>query len=73
MDIETKIVAKVTDEQAQMIIEEYSKCKNAAEFQNLSPALKERFVRKFHSQGVSIRQIARLCGVNKGMVEKWLK
>lgn len=73
LDIEDKPIVKVTDEQAQKIIEKYSKCKNATEFQKLSDRLKEKYIIKFHSQGMSIRQIARLCGESKGIIEKRLK
>ena len=73
LDVEDKPLIKVTDEQAQRIIEKYSKCKNVAEFQKLSDNLKEKYIKKFHQNGISIRQIARLCGETKGMVEKWLK
>ena len=73
LDIEDRPKAKVTDEQAKKIIEKISKCKNVAEFQSLANVLKEKHIKKFHEKGISIRQIARLCGVSKGMVEKWLK
>ena len=73
MDIEDRITLKVTDEQAKRIIERYSKCKSVAEFQALSIKLKEKYILKFHQQGISIRQISRLCGETKGMVEKWLR
>lgn len=72
LDIEDKPKTKATDEQAKKIIEKISKCKNVAEFQRLANNLKEKYIKKFHEKGISIRQIARLCGVSKGMVEKWL-
>lgn len=73
LDIEDKPRVKVTDEQAKKIIEKISKSKNVAEFQSLENILKEKYINKFHKKGISIRQIARLCGVSKGMVEKWLR
>ena len=69
LDIDDKPLFKVTDEQAQKIIEKHSKCKNVAEFQKLSNNLKEKYIRKFHQNGISIRQIVRLRGETKGMVE----
>lgn len=72
LDIEDKTVIKVTDEQAKKIIEKHSHCKNLTEFQKLSETLKEKYITKFHSKGMSIRQIARLCGESKGVVEKQL-
>ncbi len=73
LDIEDKIAAKVTDEQAKRIIEKYSKCRSVAEFQALSSKLKKKYIKRFHLHGISIRQISRLCGETKGMVEKWVK
>ena len=73
LDIVDRPRIKATDEQAKRIIEKISKCKNIAEFQLLSNVLKEKYIKKFYEKGISIRQIARLCGVSKGMVEKWLK
>ena len=73
LDIEDKPSIKVTDEQAKKIIEKVSKCKDIIEFQNLANTLKEKYIKKFHMKGISIRQIARLCGVPKGMVEKCLR
>lgn len=73
LDIEEKPRIKVTDEEAKRIIEKISKCKTVADFQNISIAMREKHIKKFYEKGISIRQIARLCGVSKGMVEKCLK
>ena len=35
--------------------------------------LKEKYIKKFHANGVSIRQISRLCGETEGIVEKYLR
>lgn len=73
LEIEDKPIIRVTDEQAQKIIYKYSKCKSVADFQKMENTLKEKYIKKFHEKGVSIRQIARLCGVSKGIVEKYLR
>ena len=73
LDIEDKTLVKVTDELVQKIIEKYSRCKNVAEFQKLSNNFKKIYIKKFHQNGISIRQIVRMCGETKGIVEKWLK
>lgn len=72
LEIEDYLPKRVTDEQAKKVIYKYSKCKSVAEFQKLNNICKQRYVKKFHKNGVSIRQIARLCGETKGIVEKWL-
>ena len=63
----------VTDTQAQAIIKKISHCDSVTEFQNLEIRKKERFVKKIYDKGVSVRQLSRLTGTPKGMVEKFLK
>lgn len=63
----------VTDTQAQEIIAKVSHCNNLVEFQGLTEAKKERFIKRIYEKGVSVRQISRLTGTTKGMVEKYLK
>ena len=72
LEIDDKHIVRVTDEQAQKIIYKFSKCKTITEFQSLKPFSKEKYIKKFQENGISIRQIARLCGETKGMVEKYL-
>ena len=62
-----------TEEQAKKIIMKYSKCRSISEFEILPTDLKEKYIKKFHANGVSIRQISRLCGETKGLVEKYLR
>ena len=73
LEIESEPIVRVTDEQAQKIIYKYSKCKSIAEFQKISNTLKQKHIKKFYQNGLSIRQIARLCGETKGIVEKYLR
>ena len=73
LEIKKKPIIRVTDEQAQKIIFKYSRCKSVAEFQKLKSTLKEKHIKKIHENGVSIRQIVRLCGESKGIVEKCLR
>ena len=63
----------VTDAQAQVIIGKISHCKTVTEFQSLEENKKERFIKKIYEKGVSVRQLSRLTGTTKGMVEKYLK
>ena len=63
----------VTDTQAQGIIEKISRCKSITEFQALEESKKERYLKKIYANGVSVRQLSRLTGTSKGMVEKYLK
>ena len=50
MDIDSRAVIRVTDEQAQRIIYKISKCKNVTDFQNLSNEEKSKYIFcSFHS------------------------
>jgi len=71
LDIEDNPLIKVTDEQAQRIIEKYSKCKNVTEFQNLDITSRDKYLKKFKENGLSIRQISRLTGVSFNVVRKF--
>ena len=63
----------VTDTQAQVVIEKISHCKTITEFQELEEKKRERYIKKIYENGVSVRQLSRLTGISKGMVEKYLK
>lgn len=73
LEMEPKAAPRLTDQQAQQVIEKHAGCKNALEFQRMSSEAKGMAVRCIHGRGVSIRQIFRLCGETKGTIEKWLK
>lgn len=73
LDISDEQMIRLTDEQARRIIERYAKCKSVSEFQSLDRKLKTKHIKKIHAKGVSIRQVVRLCGETKSMVEKSLK
>ena len=61
---------RLTDEQAKRIILKVSRCKNASEFQELTIKIRDKKIRKLKTKGLSIRQISRLTGISKGIVEK---
>ena len=63
----------VTDTQGQVVIEKISHCKTITEFQELEEKKRERYIKKIYENGVSVRQLSRLTGISKGMVEKYLK
>lgn len=67
LDIDEKI--RLTDDEALQIIRKVSGCKNATEFQSLNIDKRNVFIRKLHDMGMSIRQISRLTGVAKKIVE----
>lgn len=73
MEIASPTRRAVTDTQAQIVIEKISHCKTIIEFQELEEKKKERYIKKIYDKGVSVRQLSRLTGISKGMVEKYLK
>ena len=60
----------VSDTEAKRIIAEISRCSNITEFQQIAQDDQKAFVRKFKESGMSIRQINRMTGVSKGIVER---
>lgn len=71
-DIE-KITKRTPDDVAKDIIKELSGCENATEFQNLSILTKNKFIKLFYANGLSIRQINRLTGISKKSIERAIK
>lgn len=61
---------RLTDADARIIIESVSKCKTVADFQALDIESRNKFIRELKGNGISIRQISRLTGVSKGIVER---
>jgi len=61
---------RLTDVEARNIISQISNCNNVSEFQKLSSPYQRQYIKKMRSNGVSIRQISRLTGVSKGVVER---
>jgi len=58
------------DMEAKAIIEEVSKCSSSSEFQQLDSSRQREFLKAFKEKGLSIRQISRLTGISKGIVER---
>ena len=61
---------RLSDADAKAIIQKISKCKNTAEFQSLEMRQRDKYIRSLKGKGLSIRQISRLAGISKGIVEK---
>ncbi len=73
LDTENQTRIRLTDEQAKRVIYNISKCKAVIDFQRLAESEKPICIAKFYENGLSIRQISRLTGTSKGLVEKWIK
>ncbi len=70
---ESKSVVRVTDEQAQAIINKISKTENINAFQLLPPEVQAKNILKCKKKGVSIRQLSRFTGISKGVIERICK
>ena len=61
---------RLTDADVKQLILKITKCENAAEFQQLDKTARNSCIHKLHEKGVSIRQISRLTGLSKKVVER---
>ena len=73
LEIETKDNIRITDEKAKKIILKKAKCDSVSEFQEIPKAKRDKLLRVLKEQGLSIRQISRLTGTPKGVVERAVK
>lgn len=60
---------RLTDVEAKALIIKISKCRTIAEFQLLDRNTRNACIHKLHNKGLSIRQISRLTGISKKIVE----
>ena len=67
LDIEENY--RLTDQEALEIIHKITKCKNSTEIQKLEKTKRNVFVHQLYLKGLSIRQICRLTGISKKIVE----
>lgn len=72
LDIHT-IRRRLPDDVAADIIFKISGCRNTTEFQKLSLLNRNHFIRLIHQKGVSIRQINRLTGTPKGVIDRIIR
>ena len=63
----------MTDEQARVLLKRYGHSSSVAEFQMLDEKRQVKAIQQTHAKGASIRQLSRLTGVSKGVVERWIK
>ena len=71
LDISDKIIKRVTDEQARVLIKKLAKCDNVSDFQNLDLVTRDKCLKKLRDKGVSIRQLSRLTGISLSVVRKF--
>jgi REP element-mobilizing transposase RayT len=64
---------RFSDEEAMELMEEVCGAHLSARFQMLSDSQQEKAVQELGRKDVSIRQLARITGLGKGLVERWVK
>ena len=73
MEINELIRPYVTEEQARRILVKLCGAQSTADFQRLPQAEQAEIVALARKRGVSIRQLNRLTGLSRGMIERWSK
>ena len=71
LDIDDKVITRVTDEQAKTLIKKIAKYDNALDFQSLDIKTRDKYLKKLRDKGLSIRQPSRLTGVSYSVVRKF--
>lgn len=64
---------RLPDDVARDIIFDVSNCSTSTEFQNLALLSRNKYILEIHKKGVSIRQLNRLTGIPRGVIERTLK
>lgn len=64
---------RLTDSEAKALITKITKCKSVTDFQQLDAKKRNHYIYKLHKAGLSIRQISRLTGISKKIVELNIK
>ncbi len=60
---------RLSDDEAKRIIQKLTKCETASDFQKLDTVKRDSFIQMLHDRGLSVRQISRLTGISKRIVE----
>lgn len=68
--LELKVLKRINDDEAKWIIRNVCGCCNASEFQALQVSTRNQYLKELKSNGLSIKQIERLTGINRGLVQK---
>jgi len=66
----TEKVFYLTDEKAKQLILKTTKCKSTTDVQQLDVKTRNKAIKKLKSCGISIRQLSRLTGISKSIIER---
>ena len=73
LDITESIRHPITEDAAAALVHKYCHVENITEFLALPQKKQEKGIVKAHEKGASVRQLVRVTGISKGIVEKWLR
>ncbi len=73
MEINESKAFYLTEEQSKRLLEKICGAKSAADFQRLSQAEQAETIILARKRGASVRQLNRLTGLSRGMIERWTK
>jgi len=68
--LEVQDIKRIGDSKAKAIMQAVSQCSNAADFQALTREKRDWCLSQLKEEGLSVRQIERLTGINRGVVQK---
>lgn len=68
--LEMQEITRLNDNEAKALVFDISNCSSASDFQTLQGNERKMYLRAFKSKGLSVRQIERLTGINRGLILK---
>ena len=70
LEIEKKVYSKPSDDQVWLMIKEQTGATSSTAFQHLADEIKRNTLRQLKDSGASHRQLERLTGVGRGLIQK---
>lgn len=69
LDIDT-IIKRLPDDVAKEIIHDITKCENVCNFHEMNLKKRNAYIKEFYKKGISIRQMNRLTGISRGIIQR---
>lgn len=70
LEIEKKVFSKPSDDQVWLMIKEQTGATSSTTFQQLADEIKRSILKQLKDSGASHRQLERLTGVGRGLIQK---
>ena len=70
LEIENKVYSKPSDDQVWLLIKEQTGATSSTAFQQLADEIKRNILKQLKDSGASHRQLERLTGVGRGLIQK---